>query len=74
MWTPSRRQLCLAFLLVCVLSAGSFFFHLRGGNFFRNELTLSLLCPDYHLLKSPVAMICLSRPLQTFNASPSCPR
>lgn len=73
MWTPSRRQLCLAFLLVCVFSAGSFFFHLRGGNFFRNELTLSLLCPDYHLLKSPVAMVCLPRPLQTFNASPSCP-
>ncbi|XP_038170232.1 galactoside alpha-(1,2)-fucosyltransferase 1 [Arvicola amphibius] len=75
MWTPSRRQLCLAFLLVCVLSAGSFFFHLCGGNFFRNKLTLSFLCPDYHLLKSPVAMVCLPSPLQTVNASasPSCP-
>ncbi|EDL22876.1 fucosyltransferase 1, partial [Mus musculus] len=52
MWTPSRRQLCLTFLLVCVLSAGSFFFHLNGGNFFRKGLTLSVLCSDYHL-RSP---------------------
>lgn len=73
MWTPTRRQLCLAFLLVCVLSAGSFFFHLNGRNFFRNGLTLSVLCSDYHLLKSPVAMVCLPHPSQTSNGSPSCP-
>ncbi|XP_008843225.1 galactoside 2-alpha-L-fucosyltransferase 1 [Nannospalax galili] len=71
MWTLSRRQLCLAFLLVCVLSAVSLFLHLHG--IFQNGLTLSVLCPDYDLLKFPVATVCLPQPLLTPNASPPSP-
>uniref|UniRef100_A0A8C0X404 Uncharacterized protein n=1 Tax=Castor canadensis TaxID=51338 RepID=A0A8C0X404_CASCN len=58
MWAPSRRHHCLAFLMVCVLSAISFVLHLHQG-LFQNALDLSALRPDRHLQKSPVAFVCL---------------
>ncbi|KAM5236211.1 galactoside alpha-(1,2)-fucosyltransferase 1 [Ctenodactylus gundi] len=72
MWAPSRRQLCLAFLLVCILSAASVFLHLHH-DLFRNVLDLSFLCPDRHLMTPPVAIFCLPGTPLAPNASSSCP-
>nr|XP_044989880.1 galactoside alpha-(1,2)-fucosyltransferase 1 [Jaculus jaculus] len=73
MWTPSRRQLCLVFLLVCGLSVISLFLHLHQ-DLFRKVLHFSILCPDHHLLRSPVTIVCLPSPLPAANVSPSCPQ
>ncbi|XP_045628133.1 galactoside alpha-(1,2)-fucosyltransferase 1 isoform X1 [Ursus americanus] len=58
MWAPSRRQLCLTFLLVCVLSA-IFLLHIQQ-DLFHSALDLTALCPDRRLLSPPVAIFCLS--------------
>ncbi|KAM4800835.1 galactoside alpha-(1,2)-fucosyltransferase 1 [Urocitellus parryii] len=70
MWAPSRHQLCLAFLLVCVLSAISFLHFLQ--DLFQYGLRLSVLCPDSHVLRAPVAIICLADKQLTQNTSSSC--
>ncbi|XP_005412992.1 PREDICTED: galactoside 2-alpha-L-fucosyltransferase 1 [Chinchilla lanigera] len=56
MWAPSPRQLCLGFLLVCVLSGISFFLYLH--DIFQDGLGLSVLCRDHRLRSSPVAILC----------------
>ncbi|XP_073914008.1 galactoside alpha-(1,2)-fucosyltransferase 1 isoform X2 [Castor canadensis] len=73
MWAPSRRHLCLAFLIVCALSAISFFLHLHQ-DIFRNALDLSVLCPDRHLQTSPVAFVCLPSTPPAPNTSSSGPQ
>ncbi|XP_004646577.1 galactoside 2-alpha-L-fucosyltransferase 1 [Octodon degus] len=65
MWA-SPRQLCLGFLLICVLSGISFFLYLH---IFQNGLGLAALCRDRHLRASPVAIL----RLQGANSS-SCPQ
>uniref|UniRef100_A0A8D2DLJ2 Uncharacterized protein n=1 Tax=Sciurus vulgaris TaxID=55149 RepID=A0A8D2DLJ2_SCIVU len=71
MWVPSHCQLCLSFLLVCVLSAISFFLYLQQ-DLFRCGLGLSVLCPDCHLLRAPVAIICLTDKQLTTDTFSSC--
>ncbi|KAG8521381.1 Galactoside 2-alpha-L-fucosyltransferase 1 [Galemys pyrenaicus] len=56
MWAPSHRHLCLAFLLVCVLSAVSFL-HMHKALLY-SGLDLLALCSCR--AASPVAMFCLS--------------
>uniref|UniRef100_A0A7N9IBE7 L-Fucosyltransferase n=1 Tax=Macaca fascicularis TaxID=9541 RepID=A0A7N9IBE7_MACFA len=73
MWPPSRRQLCLAFLLVCVLSALSFFLHIHQDSF-PHGLRLSILCPDRRLVTPPVAIFCLPGTPVGPNTSSSCPQ
>nr|XP_008250578.1 galactoside alpha-(1,2)-fucosyltransferase 1 isoform X1 [Oryctolagus cuniculus] len=70
MWPPSRRQLCLAFLLVCALSAFSFLLHLHQ-DLFRNGLALSLPCLERQPVPAPVAIVCLPVTSPASNAS-SC--
>ncbi|XP_032695159.1 galactoside 2-alpha-L-fucosyltransferase 1 isoform X1 [Lontra canadensis] len=70
MWAPSRRQLCLTFLLVCVLSA-VFFLHIHR-DLFHSGLDLTALCPARHLLTPPVAVFCLSGTPMAPNASFPC--
>nr|XP_010945223.2 galactoside alpha-(1,2)-fucosyltransferase 1 isoform X1 [Camelus bactrianus] len=72
MWAPSRRHLCLTFLLVCV-SAAILFFHIHQ-DLLHDALDLSALCPDYNLVTSPVAIFCLSGTPINPNASISCPK
>ncbi|XP_077603230.1 galactoside alpha-(1,2)-fucosyltransferase 1 isoform X1 [Crocuta crocuta] len=68
MWAPSRRQLCLTFILVCVLSAILF---LHGHqDLFHNGLALTALCPDRRLMTSPVAIIHLSPNASSFCLKP----
>ncbi|XP_007956312.1 galactoside alpha-(1,2)-fucosyltransferase 1 [Orycteropus afer afer] len=69
MWPPSRRHLCLAFLVVCVVSAGSFFLHIHQV-LFPSGLDLSVLCPYRCLGVAPVAIFCLSGTPAT--GGPSC--
>ncbi|XP_003801604.2 galactoside 2-alpha-L-fucosyltransferase 1 isoform X2 [Otolemur garnettii] len=72
MWLARHRHLCLAFLLVCVLSAISFLhFH---QDIFRHGLDLSILCPDRHLMTAPVAIFCLEGTPLDPNTSTSCPQ
>ncbi|XP_012883312.1 PREDICTED: galactoside 2-alpha-L-fucosyltransferase 1 [Dipodomys ordii] len=66
MWAPSRKHLCLAFLIVCLLSAMSFL-HLHQ-DVLQNALHLSLLCPDRGLT-SPVAIVCMPRSPGIANSS-----
>uniref|UniRef100_A0A8C9DD52 L-Fucosyltransferase n=1 Tax=Prolemur simus TaxID=1328070 RepID=A0A8C9DD52_PROSS len=73
MWTSSHRRLCLAFLLVCALSAISFFLHIHQ-DIFPHGLDLSVLCPNRHLETPPVAIFCLSRTPLDPNTSSSCPQ
>ncbi|XP_025869566.2 galactoside alpha-(1,2)-fucosyltransferase 1 [Vulpes vulpes] len=70
MWAPSRRQLCLTFLLVCVLSA-VFFLHIHQ-DLFHGSLDLTALCPDRRLMTSPVAIFCLSGTPLSPNTSFPC--
>ncbi|XP_058136522.1 galactoside alpha-(1,2)-fucosyltransferase 1 isoform X2 [Dasypus novemcinctus] len=72
MWPPSRRHLCLAFLLACVLSAISFL-HIHQ-DVFRKGLDLSMLCPGRCLMSSRVAIFCLPGTPLSPNASCSCPQ
>lgn len=65
MWTP--RHLCLAFLLVCVLSA-VFYLHIHKNY---RALRLLTLCPAAAV--SPVAIFCLSGTPVNANSSLSCP-
>ncbi|XP_008047254.1 galactoside 2-alpha-L-fucosyltransferase 1 [Carlito syrichta] len=73
MWPLSHRQLCLGFLLICVLSGISFFLHMHQS-VFRNGLDLPVLCPDRHLVTDPVAIICMPGTPQAPNTSSSCPQ
>nr|UXX20497.1 fucosyltransferase [Homo sapiens] len=72
MWLRSHRQLCLAFLLVCVLSV-IFFLHIHQDSF-PHGLGLSILCPDRRLVTPPVAIFCLPGTAMGPNASSSCPQ
>ncbi|XP_030155564.1 galactoside alpha-(1,2)-fucosyltransferase 1 [Lynx canadensis] len=58
MWAPSQRQLCVAFLLVCVLSATLFLY--VHQDLFPNGLALTALCPGRRPVPSPVAILCLA--------------
>ncbi|XP_037675106.1 galactoside alpha-(1,2)-fucosyltransferase 1 [Choloepus didactylus] len=69
MWSPSRRHLCLAFLLACALSA-IFLLHIHH-DLFHKGLHLSFLCPDRCLVSS---IFCLPGTPLTPGASRSCPR
>ncbi|XP_049757080.1 galactoside alpha-(1,2)-fucosyltransferase 1 [Elephas maximus indicus] len=73
MWPPSHRHLCLAFLVVCVLSAISFFLHIHQ-DLFLSGLDLSVLCPYRCLGTSPVAIFCLSGTPVTTNTCCSYPQ
>ncbi|XP_053462442.1 galactoside alpha-(1,2)-fucosyltransferase 1 isoform X2 [Nycticebus coucang] len=72
MWLARHRQLCLAFLLVCVLSAISFLHFYQ--DIFRHVLDLSILCPDRHLMTAPVAIFCLQGTPLDPDTSTSCPQ
>nr|XP_008522064.1 PREDICTED: galactoside 2-alpha-L-fucosyltransferase 1 isoform X2 [Equus przewalskii] len=72
MWAPSRRHLCLIFLLVCVLSSIAFLYVHQG--LFHDGVDLFALCPSHHLGTPHVAIFCLSGTTMTSNASLSCPQ
>uniref|UniRef100_A0A8D0ZZX9 L-Fucosyltransferase n=2 Tax=Sus scrofa TaxID=9823 RepID=A0A8D0ZZX9_PIG len=72
MWVPSRRHLCLTFLLVCVLAA--IFFLNVYQDLFYSGLDLLALCPDHNVVSSPVAIFCLAGTPVHPNASDSCPK
>ena len=67
MWAPSRRHLCLVFLLAYV--SACVFVLLIHHCLFHGGLDLSLLCPDRRRVTSPVAILCLNP-----NTTSSCPK
>ncbi|XP_037372827.1 galactoside alpha-(1,2)-fucosyltransferase 1 [Talpa occidentalis] len=69
MWAPSHRRLCLAFLLVCVLSV-FFFLHVHEALLY-SSLNLFTLCACSATTR--VAIFCLSGTPKAANTSLSCP-
>ncbi|XP_028929695.1 galactoside alpha-(1,2)-fucosyltransferase 1 [Ornithorhynchus anatinus] len=68
MWSPSRRQLGLAFLLLSALSAASLLLRLRLG-LLPHHLILNVLCPTRCPSPARVSFVCLPGPGSHLNAS-----